>query len=144
MAEIADVKLVDPGAMVQVDDLPPGVRMYEVAGPLFFGAAQKAMSAFETVDNRPQALILVLAKVPAIDATGLVALETLLQRLRRGRNLVILAGLQPQPAFALEHAHIVPEPGHLAIVADVDTAVDLAIMHCAAVSAGRAPVSAAA
>jgi SulP family sulfate permease len=138
MAEIADVKLIDPEASVQVQ-LPPDVRMYEIAGPLFFGAAQKAMSAFETIKDRRAATVLVLSKVPAIDASGLVALETMLERLHERENLVVLVGLQPQPAAALARAGVVAKPGRLAIVPDLDLALDLAILHTARPPAEPAP-----
>jgi SulP family sulfate permease len=141
MAEITDAKL-DTGKMAQLE-LPPGVRLYEIAGPLFFGAAQKAMSVFETIKDRSLAVILYLGQVPVIDATGLVALETLIDRLKRSGHKVILAGLQHQPAEVLQRAGIVREPGKLAIAPNLDDAVSLAIVHTARqATAAPQPVSA--
>ena len=56
--------------------LPAGVVLYEINGPLFFGAAQKAMGALNTARTGDyRVLVIHLGRVPVIDATGLVALE---------------------------------------------------------------------
>ena len=130
MAEITDVRL-DEGTMARLE-VPKGVRLYEVAGPLFFGAAEKAMGIFGEINDRTtQVVILYLGQVPAIDATGLVALESALGKLHRGHIKVILAGLQKQPAAALDRAGIVRLPGRLAFAPDLDSALSLAILHAA-------------
>jgi len=64
-----------------------------------------------------------------MDSTGLVALETVIDRLKRGGHKVILAGLKPQPAGVIERAGIRREAGKLAIAPDLDTALSLAIVH---------------
>jgi SulP family sulfate permease len=140
MAEITHIKL-DTGTMQKLE-LPTGVRLYEIAGPLFFGAAQKAMSVFDAIQDRSLAVILYLGQVPAIDATGLVALETVIDRLKRAGHKVILAGLQQQVAGVLARAGIVREPGKLAIAPDLDAALSLAIVHSARQPAATAPVQA--
>jgi SulP family sulfate permease len=137
MAEATETRL-DTGTMAKLE-LPPGVRLYEVAGPLFFGAAQKAMSVFDDVGKQPGVVILYLAQVPAVDATGLVALETLLDKLRRGGHKVILTGLKRQPAELIERAGIQREPGRLAFAPDIDTAVSIAIVHTNRVAAAAVP-----
>jgi SulP family sulfate permease len=132
MAELSETKL-DVGTMAKLE-LPPGVKLYEIAGPLFFGAAQRAMSAFEQISGTKDAgqswgIILFLGQVPAIDATGLVALETTIDKLKRSGHKVILAGMRPQVAEVLARAGIVPERGRLAIAPDLDAALSLALIH---------------
>ena len=130
MAEIADAKL-DTETMQKLD-LPPGVLLYEIAGPLFFGAAQKAMSTFETVEHGAMAVILYFGQVPAMDATGLVALETLVDRLKRTGHKVILAGLREQPQRVIDKAGTIKrEPGKVGFAPDVDSALSMAILHTA-------------
>jgi SulP family sulfate permease len=131
MAEIADVRL-DVGTMAK-HELPEGVSLYEIAGPLFFGAAQRAMSAFDSIakKGRQRAIILLLQQVPAIDATGLVAMETILNDLRRANIKVVLAGMKPQVAEVLERAGFKREPGKLAIAPDLDSALSIALVHAA-------------
>jgi SulP family sulfate permease len=132
MAELTDVKL-DTGTMSKLE-LPAGVKLYEIAGPLFFGAAQRAMSVLDEVTGTRDAVgslavILYLGQVPAIDATGLVALETLLGKLKRDGHKVILAGMKPQVTEVIARAGITPERGKLAIAPDLDAALSLALVH---------------
>ncbi len=108
---------------------PPSVRLYEIAGPLFFGAAQTAMEALETVGNDAKVVILEMSNVPVIDATGLVAFETTLDRLHRANRKVILCALQPHVAQKLDKAGIKRVPGRLVFAPDVETAVSMAIIH---------------
>jgi SulP family sulfate permease len=131
MAEIADVH-IDEGTMAKLE-LPDGVLLYEIAGPLFFGAAERAMSAFDSIEKRkrPHALILYMGQVPAVDATGLVALETLIAKLQRMKIKVILAGMRKQPSAAVARAGIKRDPGKLAIAPDLDSALSIAVLHAA-------------
>jgi SulP family sulfate permease len=127
MAELSETKL-DTGTMARLE-LPAGVKLYEIAGPLFFGAAQRAMSAFDTIAGSREAIILYLGQVPAIDATGLVALETTVDRLKRNGHKVILAGMRPQVSDVVARSELKPERGKLAIAPDLDAALSLALIH---------------
>jgi sulfate permease, SulP family len=122
-------------------DTPAGVRIYEVAGPMFFGAAKTAMETLDAVGSDIRTLILAMENVPVMDATGMVALETMLDRLKRSHRKVIIAGLQPQPAELLQRAGIKRVPGRLAFAPDIETAISMAIVHEA--RAGGSPAAAA-
>ncbi len=112
-------------------DVPAGVRVYELAGPLFFGAAKTAMEALHVAGGQDHTMILVMEHVPTVDATGLVALESALDRLFRSKIKVIFAGLTPEVAELLDRAGIKRDPGRLAYAPDVETAVSMAIVHAA-------------
>lgn len=112
-------------------EVPPGVRLYELAGPLFFGAAKTAMEALHVAGGQDHTMILVMEHVPTIDATGLVALESVLDRLYRSKIKVIFAGLNPELSEIFERAGIKREAGKLAYAPDVDTAISMAIVHAA-------------
>jgi sulfate permease, SulP family len=126
MAEISGTTLIKEGHPTLREPLPRGVVLYDIAGPLFFGAAQAAMSALDQIAQGTRIVILDVADVPAMDGTGLVNLESVLDRLHRDRALVILAGVQPQPARVLHKAGIEAEEGHLAFCDTVESAVELA------------------
>jgi len=124
-------------------EMPPGVRLYEIAGPLFFGAANVALATLDQIDAAARIVILSMKRVDVMDATGLVALTSILERLQRGERKVILAGLQPEPADLLDKAGIKRVPGKLAFAPDVDTAVSMAIVHVARGPTGPTSVIAA-
>ncbi len=126
MAELSSVTLVGKGHAALSPPLPAGVIVYDIAGPLFFGAAQKAMSALAQVATGVRTVVLDVRDVPAIDATGLVNLESALERLRRTGVMVILGGIQPQPARVLARAGIESEDGRLVLCEGFDDAIALA------------------
>lgn len=126
MADVSGTRIIgEEHPSVQLP-LPRGVLLYEIAGPLFFGAAQKAMSSLRTIERGVRCVVLNLQHVPVIDATGIVNLESALERLRKSGVFVILAGVQPRPREALERAGIVEESGRLVIRESFESAVALA------------------
>lgn len=125
MAEVSGVRLVGEGHPDIHASLPPGVMLYEINGPMFFGATHKAMSALGRVQQGIHTVMLDVRSVPAMDATGLVNLESALDRARRAGLFVILAGVQPQPRHVLERAGLHDEGGHFAICHTFHEAVQL-------------------
>jgi SulP family sulfate permease len=106
--------------------LPPGVILYEINGPLFFGAAQKAMSALNAVRGSSfRVLIIHLGRVPVIDASGLVALEQAVSEVLRSGNKVILAGPLPRPHSIFEKAKLEAKHPGLSIARDLAAATVL-------------------
>jgi SulP family sulfate permease len=103
-----------PGAV------PPGVVVYRVSGPLFFGAAQKAMGALGEIADDARAVVVQLDQVPAMDATGLVALESAIGRLRSNGIVAVLHGLRPQPRGVAERAGLLGQPGVVTTDAPAD------------------------
>ena len=126
MAEISGAKVIEDPHEHGHAPLPRGVVLYSIAGPLFFGAAQAAMGALEHIAEGTRIVILDLEDVPAMDATGLVNLESALDRLQREKTFVILAGAQEQPAKVLLKAGIEAEEGRLSLRDTVAEAIELA------------------
>ncbi len=116
MAAFANARLVGEHHPELDEPLPPGLVVYEVAGPLFFGAAQKAMSELRTLGGDVRVVLIDLSAVPIMDATGLVNLEGAVDKLYRGGIHVILAGVQPQPRSVLQRAHWHDREGRIELV----------------------------
>jgi SulP family sulfate permease len=129
MAEVGSVQLVDEEHPNHRLKLPREVMLYEVNGPLFFGAAESAMDTLRAIGERPKVLILYLGAVPAMDVTGLVALESALTRLRQQGVFCIMAGLRPQPASVLKKAGVREEVGRLHIVLTLEDAAADALAY---------------
>jgi SulP family sulfate permease len=125
MADVSAIRLVDRRESVRglTEPLPPGVLLYVVAGPLFFGAVRAAMDALEEVDKSVRVVILDLRAVPVLDATALVGLESAFERLHRGQVFVILAGVQPAPLRAMARAGWRGRRGRLAIYRSFERAI---------------------
>jgi SulP family sulfate permease len=129
MVEISGAELLGGPQGHTAIGLPPGVVFYDVAGPLFFGAAQKALAALTTVTDQVHTVIIDLEDVPAVDATGLVALESTIESLNRLGIKVLLTGVQPQPKRAFSRAGIVDVVGKLEITDNVGDTITQAIIE---------------
>ncbi len=129
MAELTGGELLTEGHPSLPEGTPAGVVVYEIAGPLFFGAAQKAMSSLEEISGSVRTVVLDLRSVPAIDATGLVNLESTLKRLWSDGVMVVLGGVQPGPFRAMVRAGLRNERGRLMICREFDAAIDFVREH---------------
>lgn len=133
MAEVSTVKLVGEEHPALARPLPPGVVLYDVGGPLFFGAAQKAMSTLAEVGmpraagshsggqdaghTKVRCVVLDFTDVPTMDATGLVNLDSAVTRLAQRGVYVVLAGVQSGPMELFERAGWTRDPKHMSRVA---------------------------
>jgi len=106
MAETSKVNIFAEKSSKLKEPLPPNTILYEIMGPLFFGAAQKAMSTINVIGQNTKIIILYIGAVQIIDATGLVSLESVLKLLKEKGVFVIIAGVRKQPAIALANAGI--------------------------------------
>ena len=71
-------------------ELPPGVMVYEIAGPMFFGAVENFERVLLQTHADPRALIVRLRRVPFMDITGIQTLEAVAAKLRkRGVNVLL-------------------------------------------------------
>jgi SulP family sulfate permease len=129
MAEVTEghIRVESNGEERDRAGLPQGVALYEIDGPLFFGAAQNAMRTLSMLRGEGlKVLVLALGRVPTIDATGLVALESAIRNLRKNKTAVILAGPLPHPRRIFDDAALRQNHPGLEICASVELALDLA------------------
>ena len=73
--------------------IPRGVEVFEITGPLFFGAAYKFKEAMEFVEKPPRVLIIRMRKVPIIDGTGIRTLKEVHHACRHRGTQLILSGV---------------------------------------------------
>jgi SulP family sulfate permease len=93
---------------------------------MFFGAASKFKDAIRRVEKPPRVLILRLREVLAIDATGLRALEDLLDKSRSDGTTIVMTAVQSQPRAVLARAGILDRVGEENLVPDFRRAVERA------------------
>jgi SulP family sulfate permease len=72
-------------------ELPEGVDVFEINGPLFFGAAYKFKDAMKVIENPARVLIIRMRNVPVIDATGIRVLREVYTATKKQRTKLILA-----------------------------------------------------
>jgi SulP family sulfate permease len=125
-AELTQSRILDGTRGESEHELVPGVVLYEIAGPLFFGAAQNAMGALGSVSADTRVVVLALERVPSIDATGFVALESAIARLRTQKKWVVLAGPLPEPRVVFERANLPKHHEHVRFAPDLEGGLALA------------------
>lgn len=114
----AGIKLLEENGEVDNDisqraSLPPGVEVFQISGPLFFGAANRLDELLDQFQKAPKVFILRMRLVPIIDASGVHALKVLLERCRRHGIVLIISGLQTQPRRVVQQMAVHPREGEL-------------------------------
>ncbi len=70
--------------------IPKDAEVFEITGPLFFGAAHKFKDAMKFIEEPPKILIIRMRRVPIIDATGIRTLEEVYKEAKhRGTKLIL-------------------------------------------------------
>jgi SulP family sulfate permease len=112
--------------VLQRGHLPPGVEVYDVNGPLFFGAADKVRNIMPIVARPPKVMILRLRHMPAIDATGLHALAEFSKECAGRGTHLILSGVQPNVLAKLRRWKAAKRIARDNLVRHIDEAVERA------------------
>ncbi len=104
-------------------NIPSGIEVFEINGPFFFGASEKFSTAMRFVDKTPKVLIIRMRNVPAMDATGFHALESVCADSSKKGILVLLSGVQKQPMEVLKKSGFIMHFGKDKIYANIDKAL---------------------
>ena len=147
MAEVTNITIVrrefeeagefrgdDQGAIYR-RKIPPGVEVYEINGPFFFGAAEKFKQTLGEVSRRPKVLVIRMRNVPAIDSTAMHALKDLVRRTRSEGTQILLSDVHSQPLIALGRSGLLDEIGEDNLFRDIDEALEAARQRLQPVSA---------
>ncbi|MDE6066517.1 MAG: sodium-independent anion transporter, partial [Duncaniella sp.] len=85
----------------------PGVEVYEIDGPFFFGVATKFDEMMRTtLGRKPKVRIIRMRRVPFIDSTGIHNLEILIKSSQEENIHVVLSGVKENVRASLVHAGI--------------------------------------
>jgi len=106
---------------IDLKPVPRQVMVFEVNGPMFFGAADKIGQI--PLDSDKKVLILRMRSVPAMDATALNSLKKLNARCRKARITMILSHVNEQPLSVMEKAGFDKEIGRENIAPRIDDAI---------------------
>ncbi|WP_163577299.1 C4-dicarboxylic acid transporter DauA [Halomonas faecis] len=112
MSLLTQTQRIDSGAP-SLDGLPDEIALYDINGPLFFGAAEKALTSLHLVDRRVRVVILDMHDVPSMDGTAIVALEALIDEMHREGIALVLVGLPTRILVKLRRAGIRKAAGRL-------------------------------
>ena len=101
--------------------VPAHTMVYEISGPLFFGAADKILAI--TLDEKMNCLILRMRSVNAIDATAMHNLEQMEEECERKGIHLILSHVNEQPMHVMQKAGFVEKVGKENFCVHIDDAL---------------------
>jgi sulfate permease, SulP family len=118
IVRMSDLFRVHPLATAEAGDMPVGVQVFEMFGPLFFGAVGKIEALQQQVVAGTHTVVLDMHRLISLDTSGLDALEQLLRSLRRRQVRLVMARANEQPLSLMQRADFV---AHLGAENVVDT-----------------------
>lgn len=124
VTEVAGWKMVDdeddPDSL-SLRTVPKNTMVYEISGPLFFGAADKILAI--TLDEKMNCLILRMRSVSAVDATAMHNLEGMLAECEKKHIRLIFSHVNEQPMHVMQKAGFVERVGSENFCAHIDDAL---------------------
>lgn len=105
--------------------IPKGVEVFEITGPLFFGAAHKFKDAMRFIEKPPRILIVRMRQVPIIDATGIKTIEEVYRESKhRGTKLILAEVHSAQVMEELRDARLLFAIGKANVTSSFDEALE--------------------
>ncbi len=117
-----DEETDDPDSIAK-KEVPIGVEVYEVQGPLFFGIVENFIDTFTNKDDVTKVFILRLRYVPLIDAAGLHAIEVVYDKLQSKGSHLILSGVTKKVDKYIHRTKLNEKLGEENIVDHIDKAL---------------------
>ncbi|MBS1653267.1 MAG: SulP family inorganic anion transporter, partial [Bacteroidetes bacterium] len=105
--------------------LPEGIEVFQVTGPLFFGAAHKFKDAIKFIEKKPKVLIIRMGQVPIIDATGIRTIAEVYKEYHHmGTRLILSEVHSEQVLEELKDARLIFAIGKANITTNFDEAIE--------------------
>ena len=130
---IRRMSLLTQTARVEIDNfpaikgLPAEVAVYDINGPLFFGAVGKALTSLHLVDPKVKTVIVDMRDVPSIDGTAIVDLQSLIIEMKHKGVRLILVGVQTRIIVKLRRAGVRKVAGSLTHCRNLEQARTVAL-----------------
>ena len=79
--------------------IPKDVEVFEISGPLFFGAAYKFKDSIKFIEDKPKVLIIRMRYVPIIDATGINSIKDVYKETKQMGIKLVLSEVKGEKVF---------------------------------------------
>lgn len=117
---------IDSDVIDDYSQLPQGIGIYEISGPLFFASAKQFCEVLKSIGLRKKVMIIRMRHVPFVDATGLKNLTDALTVLNDSGIKIILSGVNETVFKDLEKGGIVQLVDEKYIFSTFELAVETA------------------
>ncbi|KAA6458594.1 STAS domain-containing protein [Acidobacteria bacterium AB60] len=106
--------------------LPSYISLLRIHGPFLFGTTEKLVDATANLEALAPIVVLRLRNMTAIDASGIHAIESFAQRLRRSGRTLLLCGAMEQPSRLLAQSRFLDLIGRENVLPNIQAALDRA------------------
>ncbi|MGN0161451.1 MAG: SulP family inorganic anion transporter [Lachnospiraceae bacterium] len=113
----------DPDS-INLRQVPQHVRVYEISGPLFFGAADRIAEI--TIKDFTRCLVIRMRGVPSLDATAMQALDALYERCHANNVQIIFSHVNEQPYKTMKKNGFIEKIGADNFCKNIDAALERA------------------
>lgn len=93
MSDLTDTTTIRRDSISELEVLPDSVALYAIRGPLFFGAAEKALSTLRRFTSGLQVVVIDFSAVPVLDMTALTVLQNLINEYHKQNTGIIFMGV---------------------------------------------------
>ena len=103
--DLHSIELTNNRTNIIHPDIPDNISIYDINGPMFFGAAQSALKTLLNVNENTSVVILNMKNVPIIDMTGIITLKSIVENFESKNKKLVFCGLSERILKELEKAH---------------------------------------
>jgi SulP family sulfate permease len=107
-------------------DLPADLAAFRLRGPMFFGAAERALATLHRLEPDVKIVILDMGEVPSMDMSAIVVFQSMLEQLHRSGVGLIVVNAEPRIVVKLRRVGIRRASRRLAYCRDIPHALRLA------------------
>lgn len=124
MSEVTDVhgwKYLEDGDDDTLRAVPDGVFVYEISGPLFFGAADKIANMY--IYKNAKIVIVRMSAVPSLDVTAIHKLEQFVEKCAKKNVKILFSHVNEQPMKTFKKAGLYEKVGAEYFIPNIDEAL---------------------
>ena len=103
--DLYSIELVNTKNLTTQHEISKDISIYDINGPMFFGAAQSALKTLLNTNEDTNIVILNMKNVTLIDMTAMVALKSIIDTFNDKNKKLIFCGLNSRIEKKLEKAH---------------------------------------
>ena len=115
----------DPDA-ISLRKLPPKTVVFEILGPMFFGAADKFMEITQESKKDNKVIILRMRSVPSMDATAYNTLEKIYKQCQKNKLTLVFSHVNEQPLSVMKKEGFYQQVGAENFQPHIDDALERA------------------
>ncbi|MFU8833255.1 MAG: STAS domain-containing protein, partial [Wenzhouxiangella sp.] len=123
MANLTSTEAVRGSAAGLPRDLPPEIAAFRIRGPMFFGAAERALATLHRLEPEVHTVILDMRDVPSMDMSAIVVFQSMVRQLQKKSIALIVTHAEARIIAKLRRAGIRRVSGQLTFCRSTEQAL---------------------